>query len=462
MVIQELSAKLGLDIDELGFSRAQKLLEKMKLGYFAFGTAALGALALGATLLTKATADAGDAARKLAQSTGVSSIALQELIYAGSLADVSVDKLAQGMRFLAKSGVRDVRAEFLRLSTVFKKLPNDGAKVQFAIEKFGKAGAGLIPMLNDLDEATLKEAHLFGLVISEEDQKASEEFNDQITRLIAVFKGLRNQIGLALLRPMTALFVGFRKLIIDVKQGAAWVKTLTLAFKVFAFVLGGAVLTALFLNAGALATAVSWYVALGVAATVAAVKAAAAWLVAAAPAILLVAVFAAMLLILEDVYQFLNGGDSLIGLMLNKFLDFAQAWIKEPGRWWVIMRLKSAIDMAGQLVSVLSNIVDPSGTLKRMGDLAEQMGLERTVHNPTGTVADAQAAFSAFQGKMFGGGAAPSAAPGAKTRVQVNAPVTISIAPSAGASAGDIADAVATKIDEHHKSTLRSAAVGIQ
>ncbi len=489
MIVKELTAKLGLDIDELGFSRGGALLEKMKLGYVAFGAAALGALAAGALGLAKAAADAGDAARKLAQSTGIDSIALQEFAYAAKLADVSTDQLALGMRFLAKSGVKDLRGEMLKLADRFKSMPDDGAKVALAMEKFGKAGAKLIPMLNGGREelaALMQEAHEFGGIISEKDQKIAEEFNDQLTRLKTIVMGLGLEIGRKLLPPLLILATWLLKLFKDIKAGVPWVNTLTLALKGLAFVLAGVLLASLTATLFAAAKAAGGFAALGISAVVAGAKAAWAWIAATGPVLLLVLAFAALLIILDDVRGFLAGENSLLGLLgprWTKFLDNFLA-VKGDDPWWLV-----ATKMwLTQLREVWALVTDIEGTF---GKVSKALGFSGGRDSGRGEIAS-QAEIDAHQRKMFGakgkfefgptmadlagaqpgtgfsGGASSPAASAAVSSgskgpatVIVQAPVNISVAPPAGTSAGQVADEVAQRYDENLNATMRRTAAGI-
>ncbi len=316
MLVSELVARMGLEIDEVAFTKGEAAIKALQSGLLTFAGAAVAGLALVGVAFAKSTANAGDAALKMAQSTGLQIDALQELVYAAGLADVEQGELARGLQHLARKGVKDIRGEMLKLADQFQAMPDDGAKVAKALDLFGRSGARLIPLLNGGREelaAMMEEAHEMGVVFSKESAVAAEKFNDNVRRLGSSLAGLRNKIGNVLIpfldraaRAMTVWVKALGNLPLLLRANIQLLKG-------FAFVLGGVVLAALGANAAAIATTVSWYVALSVAAIRAAVSSAVAWLAAAAPFIAIVAAIAFVLGALEDLYQFLTGGESVIG-----------------------------------------------------------------------------------------------------------------------------------------------------
>ncbi len=481
MVVKELFVKLGLDIDESGFRKADSLLGNLKRGFeeaigrnlFELAKEALHSL----FEMVDGTAEAADHIKKLAQSTGVDSIALQEFGYSAELAGVSIDEMAQGLRHLAKTGVKDVKAEVLRLAEQFQKMPDDGRKVELAMEKMGKSGARLIPWLNGGKEALAdlaQEAHDLGVIFDEEAQASAEEYKDNITRLHKAFEGIRNLIGNKVIPIFNKLVLGGLKLFREIR--ANWVpivEKLTAALRILAVVLGGVLLGALLANVGAIALNASWYAALGVASVIAGAKALAAWLAVIAPITLLGLLIAALVLGLQDFYVFLTGGDSLIGEMVpkwNKFLDTILETHEDD--WWLIKALKKA----------LSLILRTDDVLQKMFKVSKQ-----DLENPEYQAADNAVTRSGFAkwvkgalggGKgwdveqpaamSFGGGASPAASVasspsvgvmdginaalmGKPGNVSVTAPITINQAP------GQDPQQMAETFAEHINKTMREA-----
>lgn len=342
MLVSELAAKLGLEVDEVAFEKGEAAIHGLHHGFLAFASAAVAGLAVVGAAFAKSTVNATLAASRLAQSTGVPLDTIQELGFAFEASGVSVDTLAIGMRHLARTGVKDIGAEMLKLSERFKDMPDDGAKVKLAIDKFGRSGALLIPTLNKGKEALqelMEEAQALGLVFSEEDVAASKEFQKELHTLEATFTGMKYQIGKALIPALTKLLEAMGKaarwltqLPKTLKENVQWVKA-------FALALGTVAVAAILANASAIIYALSWYVALGVAAIATAAKAALAWIAAAAPFFALVLAIGAVVLVLEDLYQFFTGGDSVTGELVEKwkaqfgswqdFLRDLWAWVKE-------------------------------------------------------------------------------------------------------------------------------------
>lgn len=234
-------AALTIDVNtrlaglETGLKRVEEMTSKTSrtvaglssaFGALKTGLAGLGVAATvgGLARLVGDVADLQDRFGKLAQQTGVGVASLTELDYAAQLSDVSTDELATGLTRLTSKmadvaqgskkakGIFDdlgvsvqnadgsLRAsdEVLKdIAQRFAEFPDGPEKSAFAIEIFGRAGAKLIPLLNQgragLAE-TAEEARRLGVVFDEKASKAAETFNDNLTRLSKSWEGLK--IGL--------------------------------------------------------------------------------------------------------------------------------------------------------------------------------------------------------------------------------------------------------------------------
>jgi hypothetical protein len=199
-----------------------------------FGGAGGGVLAL-----AKGVADAGDAAVKSAQRAGVGIEIWQEYAHAADLADLEQEKLIKGFAGLqdaaikatqgdktkagafkllginpktAKGEIKTADSLFMELADKIQALQAAGKGAQ-AVNLLGdimgdRDARSFIPMLSAGAEglaAARKEAHRLGIVLTSEDGKAAEEFNDNFTRLQAAFKGFGFSIGKDLLPPISAL-----------------------------------------------------------------------------------------------------------------------------------------------------------------------------------------------------------------------------------------------------------------
>ena len=197
--------------------------------------ASIAALGVGITALVMPVARVGDEFFKLSQKTGVSVEALTALDYAAKLSDVSTEGLtkalqklsvamfdtqingAEGSAALKALGVsatdvngqiRPTEQVLLDLADKFSAMPDGADKAALAVKLFGKEGLAIIPFLNQGREgitALMEEAQRLGLVMSEDVARASEVFNDNLTRLSAIFEGVQRQIGAAVI-PVLADF----------------------------------------------------------------------------------------------------------------------------------------------------------------------------------------------------------------------------------------------------------------
>lgn len=201
------------------------------------------AAAYGGALATivKRTTDYGDAAVKTAQKIGIEVEAWQELAYAGNLAGAESDMLASmlaklnkriveaaggsedaalwlnraGVAFKDSSGrARSAEAVFMDLAEVFSQHEDGVKKTAIAMGLFEEEGTKLIPLLNS-GKAGLQtmrdEARELGVVIDEKTAKASENFNDNLTRLRETFFGFCNFLVSNLLPVFDEIVVSVRE-----------------------------------------------------------------------------------------------------------------------------------------------------------------------------------------------------------------------------------------------------------
>lgn len=187
--------------------------------------------------LAKSAANYGDHLAKTSQKVGMSVQSLAALEHAAKLADVSQDELSVGLVKLTRNAsdtakgtgesvaafaalglsVQDASGKlkssdvlFAEIAERFSQMEDGAGKTALAVQLFGKSGANMIPLLN-AGKAGLKEAadeaKRFGLIISEDQAKASEKFNDDITRLQASTRGLAMAVGQELIPPINELII---------------------------------------------------------------------------------------------------------------------------------------------------------------------------------------------------------------------------------------------------------------
>jgi hypothetical protein len=205
----------------------------------------IGALAsfagfTGFSSIIKQSIDAADAMGKMAQKVGVSVESLSALEYAGKLSDVSFEQLGVGLKKLSvnlnevaaggggdaanalkslgvsatDSGgkLRNADTVFSDVAEALSKMKDGAGKTATAVAIFGKAGADLIPMLNQgktgLREAA-DEATAFGVALSTRATKAAEDFNDNLTRLKTAGQGVGSTVMKELIETLGQLSTEF-------------------------------------------------------------------------------------------------------------------------------------------------------------------------------------------------------------------------------------------------------------
>lgn len=241
MIVRELYAKLGLDFDDTKLKKVEEKLDGLKGTLTTIG---ISVTAASATLFgfAKFTADAGEEASKAAQKLGISVGALQRLQTAAYLGDISLDSLQQSLGVLSRQLVSakegsadsakalrkvgiDARAFGGRLPTTtqalgaiadrFSAMPDGVEKSALAMDLFGRAGRDMIPFLNKGSAEIAKAAALadkYGTVLSDVDVETANEFNDTIKESTLALKGLRNILGIGLIKvikPLAARFNDF-------------------------------------------------------------------------------------------------------------------------------------------------------------------------------------------------------------------------------------------------------------
>lgn len=323
----------------------------------------------------KETLEAGDKIKKTSEQIGIATDALQELQYAGSLADLSAEGMAQSVGHLsknliaAKEGGEEAKKafkgiEFKRgdgslktsdevlaaIAERFKQMPDGAEKTAQAMKLFGRAGKQMIPLLNQGAEGLgelRKEAHEFGLVMDKEAIDASEEFNDNVKRLKESTTGLWRQAIAPLIPAMNEL----------VKRWLAWKKAnaaliagkikeyvgyLISGIKGLANALSFLIRNADFFKAilGQLAVVLLLFSSASIRA---ALSTAAAWLLAAAPFILISGLIAAMLLIFDDLRVYSKdptGTHSLFGRFKKQLDDWMKPNANDP---WFVTAIKDFV-----------------------------------------------------------------------------------------------------------------------
>lgn len=215
-----------------GLNEASGLAQKFGgvLGVAAGAVAAFGAAAVAAAAVVVAqmrrVANEADEMGKAAQKVGLMSEELSALKYTAGLAGVGFDslqtsliRLTKSMSEVAKGGEGDAAKAFqvlgvsvqntdgtLRTSAEvmgdvaqkFSEYKDGAEKTALAVAIFGKAGADMIPLLNqgrDAIAASNDEAKALGVTMSGGLARDSERLNDNLSRLWSAFQGIWTAIG---------------------------------------------------------------------------------------------------------------------------------------------------------------------------------------------------------------------------------------------------------------------------
>lgn len=187
-------------------------------------TAAQGLPMIGAALATafsasaltagiKGIIDGADQLQKASQKYGIAVEQLSALQYAGALSDVSLEAIGTGLKKLstnmldaaagtgeakeafkalgisvkeADGSLRSSDAVFADIADRFAGMEDGAGKTALAVKIFGRAGADLIPLLNQGSRGLRdmkEEADRLGAIVGGDLARAAEQFNDNLTRL---------------------------------------------------------------------------------------------------------------------------------------------------------------------------------------------------------------------------------------------------------------------------------------
>lgn len=180
--------------------------------------------------------DTADELGKTAQKVGVTVESLSALQVQAKLSGVGLEQLQSGMEKLARNaadaagGNKESAAAFAALGVAIKDAngnlrpmqdllgdvakkfsgyADSAQKTADAQRIFGKSGAELIPVLNELGDQGLakvtEQAREFGAVISTETAKQAEQFNDNLSKLGFEAKGFASAVASQLLPSLNQL-----------------------------------------------------------------------------------------------------------------------------------------------------------------------------------------------------------------------------------------------------------------
>ncbi|MCC6178814.1 MAG: hypothetical protein WAZ94_15240 [Phycisphaerales bacterium] len=404
--LRELFVALGLDWDAAGFAQAQVATDALeKAAQLLVSAFQKVAETVAESVLQ--TAEFADNLSDAAVRTGASVEALQELGYAAGLSGASSETMNMALTRLsmtmgeaakgskeamsgfsrlgvkvtdAEGKLRSTDAVFTDLASAVAAIPNPTERTAKALDVFGRAGIQLLPLLNEGADGIQRmrtEARELGIVMGGDAVSSAAEFNDNLDRLRGIVDSLKRDLGAPLIDALSpvveemlewvranremlrsrilqftqALIAAGRALLVVIRALVKAVEFLVDNWKLLAIVIGSFVVAKfVLLNALLLEQLVAFAlnsaaaIAYGAVMVATGLKAAAAWLAAAAPVILLTALLTLLALAAEDVYVFLQGGDSLIGDIGPKWTKFLDEWLaNDAGDGWFMTALKAVI-----------------------------------------------------------------------------------------------------------------------
>lgn len=206
----------------------------------------VGVSLAGMGAMIKSSIDSADALDEMSQRTGIAVESLSLLVPAAELSAVSTEKFEAGLKKLATGmleaatgseesaqnfdalGVaiqnqdgtlRDSEQVLLDLADRFQAMPDGAEKAALAVDIFGKAGAEMIPFLNQGREgigALKQEAAELGLQLSADTAAQAGNFNDALDKLKLATQSIGNQIIASLLPALNDMAGGMAE---SAKQG---------------------------------------------------------------------------------------------------------------------------------------------------------------------------------------------------------------------------------------------------
>ena len=353
MIVAELAATLGLLPKEAEWAKGDKLIEGMHKALEVF----LGVEALkGVYEMVSGVVELGRSLDETAQKTGLSVEGLQFLGFAAkqnsnTMEDMAhaVEKYSRGLdeantkgsgpaaEALQRLGINFHDAKFKAnsldeqvqlISDKLAKLPDGTKKTALAMDLFGRAGANIIPTLNDLgkhgDDLRAKFRELGG-GLSGVQVKELDEFGREVDQAKFSLGALKNQVVAEMVPALREMIQGFLQWIKTNKELIASTLTSVLhgLIEVVKLV-GQAFLVAtdilqFFADHADLTKVV--LLALGLIIAAFAIDAAISWVLAFWPLVLAVAIIAAVTYAVIKLWDWIKNGDDIVARTIRRIID---------------------------------------------------------------------------------------------------------------------------------------------
>lgn len=385
--IRELSIKLGFDFDEEKLKSIEKSIDsvKSKMGTVAVAAggivAAATAAAAGLTAIAKSAANAGDDLDAQSSLFGFAVEQLQIWTRAAGYGDIAAEEFTSSIQYLnrivgdAARGQKEAAKPFKDLGVSltdnqgkarltsdimadlaerFSHIQDPAKRASLAMDLFGRGGLRMGRFLAESSDSIARATEVvqaFGFYTAET-AAAADATNDALEDSSTLIRGMKNEIGIGLLPILKALADRFNAWILANREiiRSKIDKFVTNTAKAFEFLWGigtkvvgwiqsmvrllGGFENVIKLVGVALLAAFGGAVVLAVQSLIALVTLlGGAFLLAWAEALIVPALIAAgialLILIIEDLYVWIKGGDSVIGDFLGSWVDFKEKALKE-------------------------------------------------------------------------------------------------------------------------------------
>lgn len=527
MVVRELFAKIGLSTNAQDFAKAELLVEGIKKGLEIIREKAHEAFE-GFVEVFKGTAEFSEHLSNMSAATGLSTTSLQELRYAAGLADIGLDEMVQSVEFLginmAKAAdggsevgqafkrlgvsvtdgngkLKDVGATFDEVINKMQQMPDGARKMEIAQEIFGRSGKRMLPLLKQGAEGMAeirKEAHELGLILTDEEVEAGDEFGKGMKKIGFALEGLRNQIAGPLMKPLKEMIVS---MVEWVKANRVWIsqkvhivvgalgKAFSVAWAIakgfgsalkwvvdhvylLGVILGSVVVAAIILHIGQLIAMAFWYGVIGAAMLWTQRQAIQTWLVTAGWLIVVAALLFELYVLAEDLWYSVTTGEGVWADLWHAIWDSDSMWAVRQfftgiGKW-----ASAAVDSVKVFFSdlwawlsdgfkrVVAKIPGGQALLDKFSSSTAAPVV--TAPSPAGMSSAALPTADLFSGGAVSPGASAAVSAGMSSSSRslnyspsISAPITFNI--PAGTSPNDIAAYIPRYINETNERQLREA-----
>lgn len=200
----------------------------------------------GLIALSRSAINLADSFGKLSRSAGVTTEEFTGLAYAAERNELGMDGLRAGLKgfteYLVKTGQgsRNVRDALLEQAAIFERMPDGAAKSSLALERFGRAGVQMLPLLNEGPAAIalLFERGVKLSGITDASAQSADQFNDALTDLKWAAQGLAGTLSTSLLPKLTELINSLTAGLVRFREWTRESETFRLSLEALAVTLG--------------------------------------------------------------------------------------------------------------------------------------------------------------------------------------------------------------------------------